>query len=46
MFQLFRGNGKTITWESFDAISALMALQPVNLHWLRALPSEVPEWAQ
>lgn len=31
MFQLFKGNGKNITWELFNAVSALMALQPGNL---------------
>lgn len=31
MLQLFKENGKNITWELFNAISALMALQPGNL---------------
>lgn len=31
MFQLFEGNGKTITWELFNAISIPMVLQVGNL---------------
>lgn len=31
MFQLFKRNGKTIAWQLFNAIRALVALQPGNL---------------
>lgn len=31
MFQVFKGNGKTITWEPCNAINTLKALQPGNL---------------